>query len=186
MKLRILLFTAFTMLFSSCNKETPDPIIPNEEELISTMIYTLIDTLNNDTVILSFQDLDGDGGNPPIITSGVLTLNTSYIGSLQLLNETVSPTIDIGAEVEAEAEEHQFFYLIENNLDAAVSYTDFDANGYPVGLNTFFIADAASMGLLTIILRHEPDKTAPGVSDGDILNAGGETDIQVSFQISIL
>ncbi len=149
------------------------------------MIYTLIDTLNNDTVILSFHDLDGDGGDPPIITSGVLTANASYIGLLQLFNETVSPVLDIGAEIEEEADEHQFFYLLENNLDAIVTYSDFDSNGYPVGLHTVFSSASVSSGQLTIILRHEPDKSAPGVSDGDIENAGGETDIQVSFQISI-
>jgi len=145
----------------------------------------LIDTLNNDTVILSFHDLDGDGGAPPIITSGVLSANTSYIGLLQLFNETVSPIIDIGAEIGEEAVDHQFFYLLESNPDATVSYTDFDSNGDPLGLQTIFSSASASTGQLTIVLRHEPDKTAPGVSEGDIENAGGETDIQVSFQISI-
>ena len=32
-----------------------------------------------------------------------------------------------------------------------------------------------SEGLVTIILRHLPDKFASGVSDGDISNAGGES-----------
>jgi hypothetical protein len=30
-----------------------------------------------------------------------------------------------------------------------------------------------------------PDKYAAGVSEGDISNAGGETDIEVSFQVII-
>jgi hypothetical protein len=43
----------------------------------------------------------------------------------------------------------------------------------------------SSEGSLTIILRHEPDKSAPGVSEGDIANAGGETDIQLNFELII-
>ncbi|HBK71516.1 MAG TPA: type 1 periplasmic binding fold superfamily protein, partial [Flavobacteriaceae bacterium] len=35
------------------------------------------------------------------------------------------------------------------------------------------------------ILRHEPNKSASGVSDGDITNAGGETDIEVIFNITV-
>ena len=34
---------------------------------------------------------------------------------------------------------------------------------------------------MTVILRHEPNKAGAGVSDGDITNAGGETDIEVTF-----
>ena len=36
-------------------------------------------------------------------------------------------------------------------------------------------------GQFTVTLRHEPDKSAQGVSAGDITNAGGETDIEVSL-----
>ena len=43
----------------------------------------------------------------------------------------------------------------------------------------------AGTGTLSIILRHEPAKDASGVSDGQIANAGGETDIEVSFNITI-
>jgi len=36
-----------------------------------------------------------------------------------------------------------------------------------------------------VTLRHQPDKGAIGVSDGDITNAGGETDIEVLFDVII-
>ena len=38
---------------------------------------------------------------------------------------------------------------------------------------------------MTVILRHEPDKAGAGVSDGDITNAGGETDIEVTFPFEL-
>ena len=46
------------MALSSCEK---DPQIPNEEELITTVTYTLTPVSGGDPVIFSFRDLDGDG-----------------------------------------------------------------------------------------------------------------------------
>ena len=40
-------------------------------------------------------------------------------------------------------------------------------------------------GTITVTLRHEPNKDAAGVSSGDIANAGGETDIEVTFNVEI-
>ena len=42
-----------------------------------------------------------------------------------------------------------------------------------------------SEGELEVLLLHEPDKFAEGVSEGDATNAGGEVDIDVSFPITI-
>ena len=41
------------------------------------------------------------------------------------------------------------------------------------------------MGSITVILKHKPMKTAANVSNGDISNAGGETDIEVTFPIDV-
>jgi len=41
-------------------------------------------------------------------------------------------------------------------------------------------------GGLRITLRHEPNKTAAGVQNGDITNAGGETDIEVTFTFEVI
>ena len=64
-------------------------------------------------------------------------------------------------------------------------YEDEDGDGNPIGLETTMITGDPSTGTLTVILRHEPDKNADGVSDGDITNAGGETDIEVDFPVVI-
>jgi hypothetical protein len=188
MKLKILSMIAFLSImlhFASCKKEKEDPIIPNEEELITTFIYTLIDTLNQDTAILSIVDLDGDGGMDPIISADSLKANTVYYGSLQLLNESVDPAADIGDEVVEEGTEHQFFYEVQNSLNLAITYDDSDANGNPIGMRTWLSTGDPSNGELVIILRHEPDKYASGVSDGMITNAGGETDIEVNFETTV-
>ena len=107
----LLALGVFSMLFiTSCEKDEPDdPIIPNEQEVITTLNYTLTPE-SGTPIILSFRDLDGDGGNEPIISDGTLASGMSYIGSMELLNELEDPAEDITLEVAEEELEHQFFY----------------------------------------------------------------------------
>jgi hypothetical protein len=180
----LLVMGVCSMLFiTSCKKD--DPIIENEEELITTLIYTLTPEAGGAPVVLSFQDLDGvDGTIAPIFTGGTLAANTSYNGSLQLLNESVNPAEDITVEVQEEAEDHQFFF--QNNISGlSIAYTDEDENGHPIGLSSKISTTGSGSGTITVTLRHEPNKTAAGVSTGDITNAGGETDIEVTFDVEI-
>ena len=176
------LLVILILLFTACEKDTPE--IPNEEELITTLTYHLTPASGGEVVILSFTDLDGDGGNEPIIETGILAANESYTGALELLNESEEPAESITEEVSAEGEEHQFFF--ESTVAGlTVVYTDRDANGNPIGLSSTLTTGAATTGTITIILRHEPNKSAAGVADGAIANAGGETDIQVTFPIDV-
>ena len=169
--------------FLSCEDEVNDPSIPNEEEVITTLTYTL--TAAGSVHSFTFQDMDGDGGNAPMITVDTISSGVSYNGSLSLLNETESPADNITTEIFEEAEEHQFFFQ-SSDPALSVSYSDTDANQQPLGLLSELSASDPGDYSLTITLRHEPDKSAAGVSDGDITNAGGETDIEVTFQIHVL
>lgn len=164
---------------SSCNDDDPEPV--NEEELITDLIYTLTPRDGGDVVTLRFSDPDGDGGEDPDITTEPLTANKIYDGSIQVLG----PDENITEEIEEEEEEHQFFFQVGEGLQLVINYSDQDGNGNPVGLETIAASGDAGNGTLTITLRHEPDKNADGVSDGDISNAGGETDIEVTFDIEI-
>ena len=170
------------LLFTSCEKDDPD--IPNEEELITTLIYTLTPEGGGTAIEFRFTDLDGDGGDAPVIVNGTLAANTTYNGVVTLLNEAESPVEDITEEVEEEDEEHQLFFTV-TDANATVAYADADADGNPVGLATTLTTTGASTGTLVVTLRHEPNKGAAGVSSGDITNAGGETDIEVTFSVVI-
>lgn len=178
----VVLAVFIAIFFTACKKD--DPIIPNEEELISTLKYTLTSIDGEENIVLTFQDLDGDGGSEPIIIGGTLFANQSYTGTLALLNEVESPIVSISDEVAEEAEEHQFFFQTDLT-DVVISYADQDSQGDPIGLKTVLTTGGVASGSLTIILRHELDKTAAGVSNGDITNAGGETDIEVTFPIDV-
>ena len=185
----LLALGVFSMLFiTSCEKDEPDdPIIPNEKEVITTLNYTLTPE-SGTPIILSFRDLDGDGGNEPIISDGTLASGMSYIGSMELLNELEDPAEDITLEVAEEELEHQFFYETSfptELSDVNIAYNDLDEEGNPIGLSTVLTTGEMGSGTITVTLRHEPNKDAAGVSSGDIANAGGETDIEVTFNVEI-
>lgn len=162
-------------------EDPPAPPVVNEEELITTVRLTMVPALGGDTAVFDWLDLDGDGGSAPIITGDTLVTGTVYNASLLLLNETENPADTISNEVADEAEAHQFFFVVTGSGLAWTSYSDVDANGNPVGLATTWTTSAVGSGSISVVLRHEPDKTASGVSTGDITNAGGDTDIEVSI-----
>jgi hypothetical protein len=104
------------------------------------------------------------------------------------LNETKNPASNITDEVKTEALDHQFFYAwtseLQNSL--ALAYTDEDSGKNPLGISTELTTKAiAAKGMFRITLRHMPNKSADGVKNGLIANAGGETDIEIEFPIEI-
>ena len=185
MKSLNVLYLSIPFLFLSAMSCDKDPEIPNPEELITTMIYTLTPVGGGSPAVFSFRDPDGDGGLSPVITLDTLTTGVTYSGEIRLLNESVTPVDDITLEIEDESEDHQFFYTI-NGLHASIDYDDQDPSGFPIGVATTFTAAGPGQGSVVITLRHLPDKSASGVSDGIIQNAGGETDIEVTFPVVIL
>lgn len=67
----------------------------------------------------------------------------------------------------------------------SITYKDKDRSDRPIGLLTTIVTGASGTGQLKITLRHEPNKSAPGVADGQIAQAGGETDIEIEFVIHV-
>ena len=172
-----------SVAITSCNPDDTPP--PNDQEVINYLTYTLTPVGGGSETVLIYDDPDGDGfGN---IIGGAILANTLYNAVVGLKNTTVVPEEDVLEEdIRNELEEHQFFFT--TTLDGMIiSYNDLDvdADGNPVGINTEVTATNAGAGEITITLRHEPDKNGEGVSDGDISNAGGETDIEVTLPITV-
>jgi hypothetical protein len=182
--------TAVTLLiaaifFTSCdNDDDNKPAPTNEEELITTVQVTL--TSGAQVVTLTSKDLDGDDGpNPPQVSvSGNLTANTTYTGEVAFLNELKNPVEDITEEVEEEGPDHQVFYQANASL-GSFKYADSDTNGQPVGVAFSYKTENATTGNITVTLRHMLNKSAAGVANGDITNAGGSTDAEVIFPVTI-
>ena len=158
---------AIPFLYFSCSDDDdntiPEPV--NEEEVITTMTITLVASDQSGVVVLQTQDLDGDGGEQPVVTvSGSISNMTSYIGSIQWLNEMEDEPEDITEEVLEEADEHQVFFGIGEGLPIQVVYADEDSNGYPVGVN-FILAptEAGVTGSGPVSYTHLTLPTTPYV-----------------------
>ena len=164
------------------------PAGPGEEELITTIAITLTPVGAGTPVSARFQDSDGEGGNPPVVTDLTVAKNTTYDGRIQVLNESVTPAVDITKEVKEEAENHQFFYEPSGGIaDAIVTYTDRESDygdnigvDHPVGV-TFSIAilQPAPAGKLRVILSHFDERPKDGQTPSD------ETDIDVTFDVIV-
>lgn len=194
MKNLLLLLTMITsLLFTACGNDddiTPDPV--SETELITTVKLTFNDTTTGvgDDIVFIYKDIDGAGPNAPVITEGKLAKNTIYTCQVQLLNETVAadmndPDYNINLQVSQESTDHQLFYNVADGLDMNITYADKDPNWNYIGMATYAKCNENSTGKLTVTLRHKPNKSAAGVQNGDITNAGGETDVEVTFNVVI-
>jgi hypothetical protein len=168
-------------LFTSCSNDDDAPAPVNEEEVITTITVVMTPAGGGTAVTLQSRDLDGDGPDAPVVTvSGAFAANTTYNGAITLLNETETPAEDVTLEVEEEDDEHQFFYTVGGGLNFTTVYTNFDGNNNPLGTAFDATTGAASTGTVTFTLRHEPTKPNTGLGD-----AGGETDIEVTFDVAI-
>ena len=184
-KFKISILTAIAItgtLFTSCsNDDDAAPVPVNEEEVITTITVTLTPAGGGTAVTLQSRDLDGDGPNPPVITvSGNLAAATTYNGTVVLLNETETPAENITTEVEEEDLDHQFFYTVAGGLDVTTANFNLDSAGNILGTTFDITTGAASTGTYTVTLRHEPTKPNTGLAD-----AGGETDISATFDVTI-
>lgn len=185
-KAAFLLITS-TALFTACDNDD-DPAIVNEEELITTVRLTFAPVGGGSPVIATWQDLDGDGGNAPTVSPIALAKGKSYTLTLELSDDSGATSENITNEIEEEAEEHQFFFRTSGLTGITFVYNDKDQNNSPIGLSsTVTTPNAAASGTLTVILRHEPNKGATGVANGDPTNAGGETDVETTppFAVTI-
>lgn len=181
-----------TVLLSSCSSDddsTPEVEVP--EEVITNVNIALINDADaTDIVALAHVDLDGIGlGVDGVSTvSSSLTAGATYSGSFVITNALADDEdeMNVTAEIEELADEHQFFFVSEADLNLETEYNDLDDNNYPVGLDFALEAVGASEGVLRVVLRHEPNKAADGVSEGDITNEDeGESDFDIDFDIVI-
>jgi hypothetical protein len=180
------------LLFAGCRKKdkveptTPPPGgQPVDQELITTLILHFESMDGTEQLSFTSRDLDGEGGQPAVITVQDLTPNTMYHVHAELLDESKNPVEDITQEIQEEGDHHQFFYLV-TGASVSIAYADEDEDGLPIGLHTIWTVGDVSSGNVRVILRHDLDKGAAGVSDGDISNAGGDTDIQVDFPLNVV
>lgn len=191
---------ALGFTFVGCHSHDEDGH-DHDNEVITTVNLTFTPSGGGTPVVASFNDPDGDGGNPPVITPVALPAG-AYSLSIAFANALATPTVDITAEVRDEADEHQVFLLgtavngPASNQPAAPlvhTYADMDANGLPIGLVNGITAMAGT-GTLTLVLRHlqplndKPVKVATlaeAVKAGGLATIGGASDVEVNFPVTV-
>lgn len=171
--------------FTSCSDDDNNAQPVNEEEVITTVTATFTPAGGGTAITLTSRDLDGDGPTAPVTTvSAPFTAGTTYNGTVTFLNELANPAENITEEIHEESDDHQIFFQ-QTGL-GTFTYTDTDANSKPVGLAFRYVAaTTAATGNLTVTLRHLPNKSAANVATGDITNAGGGTDAEVTFPVVV-
>ena len=168
-----------TFFSIGCKKDDKGP--ENEEELITTLKLTFTEVGGTATSTVTFKDADGPGGNAPTQNEQIiLSPNKQYNCTIQVLDESKSPVKDITTEINAEANDHQFYYEVAG-ANITVTGLNTDPNGRPLGVTSRWNCGAVSgPGTVKVTLKHKPG--AKGSSDPVTV---GETDIEVSFAARI-
>lgn len=167
-KFSLLSLGLVTAFLHSCKDKHSD------EELITTLKITATNQVTGAISTATFADPDGDGGNGPTKFDTLrLSPNATYITSLTLTNESVTPAEDITAEIATEAVDHQFYYTT-TVAGMTVKPTDLDKNNLNLGLKTSLITGAANSGRTQIVLKHKP-----GIKKAGDAVTVGETDIEL-------
>jgi hypothetical protein len=162
-----------------CKRDKDDPTDPidiNEEELITSVVLHFNDTESGVQFSSGWRDLDGPGGNSPVIDSIILETNSIYDVTLQFLDESKNPSTDITEEIKNEDQEHLLCFETSNSL-VAIERTDSDGQ-FEVGLLSKWISEKTGDGSISVSLKHQPN-----VKDGTC--NPGETDVEVEFPLIV-
>lgn len=195
----VALALACAVFLLGCND---DPVREDTPELITKATLTFTPSDGGAAQIVTATDPDAEGVQD-IAADGPINLakDKTYTLALTLINELADPSqpeYDISGEVEAEGDEHQFFFSwtndvfsspagngnIDNRYDP-VNYTGYfnsrDVNNRPLGLTTTWTtATGTASGAFRVLLKHQPDLKSD-VSDSKT----GETDLDLSFTINV-
>jgi hypothetical protein len=178
-KWSFLLVATSALLFSACEKENGGEV--NEEEVITTVQLTFVPQGGGGTLTYKFEDLDGPGGNTPVVDPVILAANTTYMVTVQLLNKTVTPPEDITEEVAEEAQAHRFYYQPSAGSNITVSGLNNDGAGMPLGITSTWTTGAAATGTIRVILRHYPGNPANKATDDPVDSPKSSTDAEAEF-----
>jgi len=187
LKMRVsknLYFTLGLLIFlwsCSSNKSSPQPTISYNR-------ITLTFTPQNGGNVVGFmwEDLDGSGGNDPVLTNPSLVANKVYDVELKAFYVSNGTATDKTSEILNAGQSYQFFYTISSGLNLTLQYADFDSDSKPIGIKSKITSSNASLGNLKITLRYKPNKFASGVSTGNISNAGGDTYFETTPSFSVV
>lgn len=167
------------LLLGGCKKEGEN----NDEEVITTMMLHFTPTTGGSGMLMfSSDDPDGPNGNNPIIQDIVLQPNTTYNVSVEFIDKTKNPDVDITEEVRSEGEAHRIYFEPSANSNITINNLDNDADGLPLGLKSTWTTGAAtSSGSVKVTLRHYNGNPPNKAANDDVNSNKSSTDAQATF-----
>jgi len=180
-------FVAFATIasftfFSSCEDDHNHQ--HDEEETINAIYLKFKNDSNSlDSFQVFWQDLDGVGGNNPILSDSIrLKGNASYSVSVEFYNEHLNHKDFINEEITKESTAHLVCYSVEHLqtvVSMSIERTDKDSKGMELGLQSLWKTYLNDFkGDVRLKLKHQP-----GVKNGEC--DPGETDVEVVFPFII-
>ncbi|HYG01450.1 MAG TPA: hypothetical protein VD927_03345 [Chryseosolibacter sp.] len=181
------------LAFSGCDDD--EPMREDTPEMVTQIALTFSSA--GEPLAFTATDPDGDGPEDIQIDAPILLqANTTYTLNIALINGLASPGepgYDLTAEVEEEADEHIFFFGWEgglfaspsgdgnlDNRDDSVNYEDEDSSGLPLGLTTTWLTGNGGTGAFRLVLKHQP-----GLKTSSSGSTTGETDVDITFQVTV-
>lgn len=166
-------------MMAGCKKDEPSPVEDNENLTTVRLKFTEGGT----TSTFTFKDLDGAGGNAPIIDKISLKPNKIYTMVVEILDESKTPASIISDAIYQERDQHLFEYVTTPSTILAVTITDKDTRGFPVGLNASVKTTAVGTGKLQVVLHHQPPVNGKIVKNGTF-NVGS-IDFDGSYDVEV-
>lgn len=187
----------FILVFACSKDEDPEPA--NEEEVITLVTLEVTKVGSSETITYNFEveghahddedddddddDHDGHEGEHAEIE---LEPNSSYNVSMLIYNDTDPNNIEnVTLEVIEEADEHQIYYAITDELSgfsiASASNDTSDSDGNPLFLKTTWTTIGETSGDVVGYLIHEPTSKT-GSTRNDF---GGATDFEIEFEVHV-
>tara|TARA_A100001015_G_C14917500_1_gene682933 strand:+ start:721 stop:1332 length:612 start_codon:yes stop_codon:yes gene_type:complete len=185
------------LLILSCSKDDPVPI--HEEEAFTLVTLELTKVGSTETITFNFEVEGHDHGHEEEEeeeddhddhegehTEIELEPNSSYNVSISFYNdEDPNNIINLTSEIIEEADEHQVFYEITNELSGfeIVSAADdtSDSIENPLFIETTWTTTGETSGDVVVYLFHEPTKKT-GTTRSDF---GGTIDIEIEFEVHV-
>lgn len=180
----LLLITLISVTSCSSDDDSAPEII-NEEEVITDVTLTFTDANSNATTY-TFTDPQYRDENYVAPTILLASGETYQVETNFYNNSDPNDPEAITEEVMEERDDHFLTYGFVDS-DISLTRTDgamsTDSNGIQIGLSTQWVAGAAGNGEAIVSLIHKPESKDTSNPNGAVV--GGETDVQVSFDVEI-
>ncbi|WP_247236918.1 hypothetical protein [Telluribacter sp. SYSU D00476] len=177
------LLMSAALLLTDCRRA--DEVDPQDEnELITTVRLNFTEQGTTTATTFEFRDPDGEGGNPPTRFDQIkLKPNTSYNVTVELLDESKTPVVDLTDEIAEKADEHLMVYTATPATLLTYTYGDKDSRNFPIGLTGTAQTGTAGRGQLKVQLRHQPPVNGTAVKNG--MAAPGSDDVNLDFELIV-